>query len=118
MVDIDNKVTSNAKDQCCSCSVLPTWGDIYRLRDLTSSRLATPLNTQYSHLFPKSVPSSRYVSLSLEDRARLETCLRGLVKSQSFASWAMSSLFAFLRDYGLSPSDDGFHKVVSSLSVP
>ena len=29
----------------------------------------------------------------------------------------MASLFAFLRDAGLSPSDDGFNKVVSSLSV-
>ena len=50
MVDIDNKVTSNAKDQRRSRSVLPTWGDIYRLRDLTSSHAAAPLNTKYSHL--------------------------------------------------------------------
>ena len=47
----------------------------------------------------------------------MESCLRGLVGSQSYASWAMASLFAFLRDAGLSPSDEGFNKVVSSLSV-
>ena len=116
MMEIDSKVTSNAKDQRRSRSVLPTWGDIYRLRDLTSCHAAAPLNHQYSRLLQKSVPSSRYVSLSLEDCARLESCLRGLVESQSFSSWAMASLFAFLRDAGLS-SDEGFNKVVSSLSV-
>ena len=112
MIEIDSKVTSNAKDQRRSRSVLPTWDDIYRLCDLPSSHAAGPLNHQYSRLRQKSVPSSRYVSLSLEDCASL----RGLVESQSFASWAMASLFAFLRDAGLSP-DEGFNKVVSSLSV-
>ena len=43
--------------------------------------------------------------------------MRGLVSSQSYASWAMASIFAFLRDSGLSPSDKAFNKVVSSLSV-
>ena len=117
MMEIDSKVISNAKDQCRSRSVLPTWGDIYRLRDFTSSHVAAPLNHQYSRLLQKLVPSSRYVSLSLEESARLESCLRGLVESQSFVSWAMASLFAFLRDAGLSPSDECFNKVVSSLSV-
>ena len=117
MMEIDSKVTSNAKDQRRSRSVLPTWGDIYRLRDLPSSHAAALLNHQYSRLLQKSVPSWRYVSLSLEDCTRLESCLWGLVESQSFASWAMASLFAFLRDAGLSPSDEGFNKVVSSLSV-
>ena len=117
MMAIDSKMTSNAKDQCRSRSVLPTWDDIYRLRDLTSSHAAAPLNHQFSCLLQKSVPSSRYVSLSLEDCARLESCLQGLVESQSFVSWAMASLFAFLQDAGLSPSDDGFNEVVSSLSV-
>ena len=117
MMEIDSKVTSNAKDQCRSRSVLPTWGDIYRLRDFTSSHVAAPLNHQYSRLLQKLVPSSRYVSLSLEESARLESCLQGLVESQSFVPWAMASLFAFLRDAGLSPSDEGFNKVVSSLSV-
>ena len=87
------------------------------MRDLPSSHAAAPLTPQYSHLLNKSVPSSRYVSLSLEDCARLESCLWGLVGSQPYASWALASLFAFLRDAGLSPSDDGFNKVVSSLSV-
>ena len=38
-------------------------------------------------------------------------------KIKSYASWAIASIFAFLRDTGLSPSDEGFNKVVSSLSV-
>ena len=33
-------MASNAKDQCRSRSVLPTWGDIYRLRDLPSAHVA------------------------------------------------------------------------------
>ena len=117
MMEIDRKVTSNSKDQRRSRSVLPLWCDIYRLRDLPSSHAAAPLNHQYSRLLQKSAPSSMYVSLSFEDCAHLESCLLGLVGSQSYASWAMASLFAFLRDAGLSPSDEGFNKVVSSLSV-
>ena len=65
MVEIDRKVSSNAKDQRRSRSVLPTWGDIYRLCDIPLSHAAAPLNPQYSRLLNKSVPSSRYVSLSL-----------------------------------------------------
>ena len=117
MVEIDRKVTANAKDQHRSHSVLPTWGDIYRLHDLRTSHSAAPLNPQFSRLLNKSVPTSRYVSLSLEDCARLEACMRGLVGSQSYAFWAMASIFAFLCDSGLSPSDEAFNKVVSSLSV-
>ena len=49
-VEIDRKVSLNAKDQRRSRSVLPTWGDIYRLRDLPSSHAAAPLNPQYSRL--------------------------------------------------------------------
>ena len=82
MVEINRKVTSNAKDQRRSRSVLPTLGDIYCLRDLPSSHAAAPLNPQYSRLLNKSVPSSRYVSLSLEGCAQLESCLQGLVGSQ------------------------------------
>ena len=59
MVEIDRKVASNAKDQRCSRSVLPTWDDIYRLRDLPSAHAAAPLNPQYSRLLNKSIPSSR-----------------------------------------------------------
>ena len=44
MVEINRKVTANAKDQRRSHSVLPSWGDIYRLWDLPSSHFAAPLN--------------------------------------------------------------------------
>ena len=117
LTEIDRKVTVNAKDQGRSRSVLPSWGDIYRLHDLPNSYTAAPLNPQFTRLLNKSVPTSCYVSLLLEDCSRLETCMRGLVGSQSYASWAIASIFAFLRDAGLSPSDEGFNKVVSSLSV-
>ena len=71
----------------------------------------------FSCLLNRSVPSSRYVSLSLEDCTRFESCLRCLVSTLSFASWAMVSLFAFLCYAGLSPSGDAFNNVGSSLSV-
>ena len=44
MVEIDRKVTANAKYQRRSRSVLPSWGDNYRLRDLPTSHSAAPLN--------------------------------------------------------------------------
>ena len=116
-VKIKDLMTVNAKDQSCFCSVLPSLGAIYRLRDMPNSHTAAPLNPQFTHLLNKSVPTSHYVSLSLEDCSRLETCMCGLVGSQSYASWAIASVFAFLCDAGLSPSDEGFNKVVSSLSV-
>ena len=107
----------NAKDQT-SLPFCPSFmGDIYRLRDTPNSHTAAPLNPQFTRLLNKSVPTSRYVSLSLEDCSCLETCMRGLVESQSYASWAIASIFAFLRDASLLPSDEGFNKVVSSLSV-
>ena len=81
MVAIVRKVTLNAKDQRLSCSVLPTWGDIYRLRDMPSSHAAVPPDPQFSRFLNRSVPSSKYVSLSLEDCARLESGLRCLVSS-------------------------------------
>ena len=40
-----------------------------------------------------------------------------MVESQLFSSWAIVSVFAFLRDSDLAPEDKGFHKLVSSLSV-
>ena len=58
-MEIDHKVASNAKDQRRSRSVFPTWGDIYRLSDLSSAHAAAPLNPQYSRLLNKSIPSSR-----------------------------------------------------------
>ena len=117
MVAIVHKVTLNAKDQRRSRSVLPTWGDIYRLLDMPSSHAAVPPALSFSRLLNRSVPSSRYVSLSLEDWARLESCLRCLVSTLSSASWAMVSPFAFLCYAGLSPFGDEFNNVGSSLSV-
>ena len=89
MVAIVRKVTSNAKDQRRSRSILPTWGDIYHLRDMPSSHAAVPPDPQFSRFLNRSVPSSKYVALSLEDCAHLESCLRCLISSLSFASWAI-----------------------------
>ena len=47
MVAIVRKVTSNVKEQRHSHSVLPTWGDIYRLRYMPSSHAAVPPDPQF-----------------------------------------------------------------------
>ena len=47
MVASVRKVTSNAKDQRRSRSVLPTCSDIYRLRDMPSSHAAVPPDPQF-----------------------------------------------------------------------
>ena len=117
MVAIVRKVTSNAKDQRRSYSVLPKWGDTSRLLDIPSSHAAIPPDPQFSRFLNRSVPSSKYVSLSLEDCTRLESCLRWLVSSLSFASWAIVLYFAFLCYAGMSPSGDEFNNVGFSLSV-
>ena len=55
--------------------------------------------------------------MSIDECSCLETYICGLVESQSFSSWTMASVFAFLSDANLALEDEGFHKLVSSLSV-
>ena len=97
--------------------MLPSWGEIYRMSDFPTFTKAPPVNDQFSRLLDKPLSSSRHVSFSLEKCSRLETCIRGLVESQSYSSWAMAVVFAFLREAGVVPEDESFHRLVSSLSV-
>ena len=55
-------------------SVLPTWGDIYRLGDLEGYHKARKINESFSHLLDKPVTSSRCIAVSLDECAKLESC--------------------------------------------
>ena len=87
------------------------------MSDIPTFAKAPPVNDQFSRLLDKQLSSSRHVSISLEECSRLENCIRGLVESQSYSSWAMAAVFAFLHEAGVVPEDESFHRLVSSLSV-
>ena len=48
---------------------------------------------------------------------KLETCIRGMIESQSFSLWAFAFVFAFLKDSGCAPKEAIFHQLISSLHV-
>ena len=96
---------------------MPTWGDAYHLGDLPDCFKAPKINKSFSLPLDRPVSTSHYVSLSLEETAKLETCLREMIKSQSFSIWALASVFAFLKDPGCVPEEDIFHQLITSLMV-
>ena len=55
--------------------------------------------------------------MTLDECSKLESCVRGLVESQSFLYWALSVVFAFFKDSGCIPEDDIFHRLVPSLTI-
>ena len=117
MTDVEER--SMVASQGCkkAISVLLSWSEIYRMSDFPTFAKAPPVNDQFSRLLDKPLSSSRHVTVSLEECARLETCVRCLVESQLYSSWAMAAMFAYLREAGVAPEDDPFHRLVSSLSV-
>ena len=58
------------------------------------------LFVQFSRLLVNLLASSRHVTMSINECIRLETCLLGLLESQSFFSWAMASVVAFVIRWG------------------
>ena len=80
---------------------LPHWGDVHHLGDLDTFHKAPKVNKSFSQLLDKPVLSSRYVALSLDDTAKLETCVYNLLESQSFSLWALATMFEFLKDANL-----------------
>ena len=60
--------------------------------------------------------SSRLVSLSSDDSAKLETCLSGQIESQSFSLWVFASIFEFLEESNCVPESPVFHQLVSSMT--
>ena len=75
------------------------------------------MNEKNSHLLDRPVANSRYVAISLEGICKLETCIRGMGESQSFSLWALTSIFAFLKDSGCAPEEQGFHQLISNLQI-
>ena len=117
MANVEEHSTVAAQGCKKAFSVLPSWGKIYRMSDFPTFAKASPVNDQFSRLLDKPLPLSRHVSLPLEECSRLETCVRWLVENQSYSSWAMAVVFAFLREAGVVPEEESFHCQVSSLSV-
>ena len=117
MADVEERSMIAAQGRKKAINVLLSWGEIYRLSDFPTFAKAPPVNDQFSRLLDKQLSSSRHVSLSLEECSHLENCVRGLVESQSYSSWVMAAVFAFLREEGMVPEDESFHRLVSGLSV-
>ena len=123
--DVKERLAVASQGRKKAFSVLPSWGEIYcmsdfliyRMSDFLTFAKAPLVNNQFSRLLDKPLSSSRHVSLSLEECSFLETCVRGLVESQSYLSWAVAAVFAYLREAGVAPEDKSFHRLVVSLSV-
>ena len=54
--------------------------------------------------------------MSLEDAAKLESCVRGQIESQSFSLWALASVFEFLRESDCVADSPVFHQLVTSMT--
>ena len=77
---MEEKFVTAADEKKKISSALLTWGEIYCLGDLDKFHKAPRINKTFS-LLSKSISSSRYVSLSLDDSAKLETCMCGQMSS-------------------------------------
>ena len=117
MSEVEDCLFTSAHGRKKAVNILPSWGDIYKLCNYPDLHKAPPINEQFSRLLDKPLALSRHIAMLIYECLRLETCIHGLVESQSFSSWAMASVFALLRDANLAPGKEGFHKLVSSLSV-
>ena len=94
------KVTDDKKKATTS---LLASSDVHHLGDFPDYFKAPKVNESFSRLLDRPVANSCYVSISLEEMCKLETCIRGMVASQSFSLWALASVFAFLKDSGCAP---------------
>ena len=72
--------------------------------------------TSLSRLLTKPMLSSRFVSLSLEDAAKLESCVCSQIESQSFSLWALAFVFEFLKESDCIPDSPVFHQLVTLVS--
>ena len=77
---------------------------------------AHKLNESFSRLLDKPVVYSRHVALSIED-IKLETCVQGLVESQSFSLWSIAIMFEFLKDSNCVPEDSVFRQLIASMTT-
>ena len=108
---VNEKFQKTADEKKKTSSAPPRWGDVYRLGDLPK------LSEIFLWLLNKPVASSRHVTLSLEDIAKLETCVRGLVESQAFCLWSIATMFEFLKDSICVPEDSLFRQLIASMTT-
>ena len=94
---------SKVADDKKAPSALPHWGEVYHIGDLEKFYKAPKINESFSLLLNKPVSTSRYVSLSLDDSAKLESCIHGQIESQSFSLWALAAIFEFLNESNCVP---------------
>ena len=98
-------------------SALPHCGDVYHLGDLPDFHKAPMLNKCFSSLLDKPVSFSHHVTFSVEDISKLEMCVRGLIKSQSFSLWSIATMFEFLKHSNCVPEDSVFLQLISSMTT-
>ena len=114
---VNEKFQKTADDKMMMSSALPRWRDVYCLGDMPDYHKAPQLNESFSHLLDKPVASCRHVALSIEDIAKLETCVWGLVESQSFSFWSIATMFEFLKHSYCVPQDLVFRQVIASMTT-
>ena len=61
--------------------------------------------------------SSRYIALSLDDTAKFETCVCGLIEFQSFSLWSVATMFEFLKVANCVPEDSVFRQLITSMTT-
>ena len=115
--EIEDKFVKVTDDMKKATTALPAWSDVCRMGDLPDYFKAPKVNESFSQLLDRPVSNSQYVSISLEGMTKLETCIGGMIESQSFSLWALVSVFAFLKDLGCVLEEAIFHQLISSLQV-
>ena len=115
--EVNEKFRKAADDKKKAPTALPRWGDVYRLGDLDASHKAPRVNESFSRLLDKAVSPSYYVALSLDDTAKLETCVCGLTESQSFSLWALATMFEFLKDSSCVLEDTVLRQLIASMTT-
>ena len=77
--EVSEKFQLADEDKKKSSSSLPQWGQVYHLGDEESFHMTSKVNDGFSRLLTNQVSSSRSLSLSLDDSAKSEACIRGQI---------------------------------------
>ena len=109
--EVDEKFQKTVDEKMMTSTALPRWGDVCRLGDLPDFHKSPKVNKSFSRLLDKPV------FLSLEDTTKLETCVRGLIESQSFSLWLIATMFKFLKDFNCVPDDSVFRQLIASVTT-
>ena len=80
-------------DKKKATSALPELGDVYHLGDLWEYHRAPKLNESFLRLLDRQVSSSRYLTMTLDESTKLETCIRVQLESQSYSLWVIATIF-------------------------